>query len=301
MSLIEACPKPGIYCDIPFDEYLSWAAISNSSLHAAAKSMAHYNAQQPVEETPPMRLGTLCHAGKFEPLLISQQYAVVPESKFAAEVRKPDGSMYDSPRGSKAYKELVADFKEKHAGKIFVSDTEFNTMLGVVRALSLHERASEYLAVRTETQNEVAIVWIDEETGLLCKGRVDCLQRDRRLVGDLKTTADASQFHNVIARRGYHRQGAFYLDGLEQLTGVEHTFTITAVETSSPYDVQAAPLSAEAINIGRTQYRTLLRQIAECREANVWPGSESPEEWQLPAWALGPDTMRVESGVLVSW
>jgi hypothetical protein len=293
---IEACPKPGIYWNVPFDEYLSWNAISNSSLNAATKSMAHYNAQRAVEETPPMRLGKLCHAGKFEPLLIAQQYAVVPEAQFAAEVRKPDGSVYDSPRSSKAYKELVADFKERNIGKAFVSDSEYNTMQGVVRALSLHSRASEYLAITTETQNEVAIVWIDEDTGLTCKGRVDCLQSKRRLVGDLKTTADAKGFEHVIARRGYHRQAAYYLDGLEQLTGFTHTYTITAVETVSPFDVLAAPLSEDAIESGRDQYKKLLCQIAECREANIWPGSESPEEWQLPAWAQADDDVELIIG-----
>ena len=282
---IEACPKPGIYCDVPFDEYLSWNAISNSSLHAAAKSMAHFNSQRAVEETPPMRLGKLCHAGKFEPLLIAQQYAVVPETQFASEVRKPDGSMYDSPRSSKAFKELVADFKERNLGKIFVSDSEFQTMIGVVRSLSLHERASEYLADRPETSYEVSIVWVDEESGLTCKGRLDALQAERRIIGDLKTTRDASRFEDTIARMSYHRQGAMYVNGMFELTGDVHEFTITAVETIDPFTVRSAPLDEDALEAGAEEYQRLLGQIAECRITKKWPCQKSPKKWHLPAWA----------------
>ena len=34
--------EPGIYRDIPFDEYLSWPHVNNTLLGAAAKSMAHF-------------------------------------------------------------------------------------------------------------------------------------------------------------------------------------------------------------------------------------------------------------------
>ena len=78
--------KPGIYRDVDFDTYLSLDAISNSSLHAAKKSMLHYLTQKTVEETPAMRLGTLCHAGKFEPEMVSRRYAVMPA--FENDVRQ---------------------------------------------------------------------------------------------------------------------------------------------------------------------------------------------------------------------
>ncbi len=60
-------PEPGLYENILFDEYLTWDCVSNSSLHAAERSMLHYKEQQPIEETPAMRLGTFCHVGRLEP------------------------------------------------------------------------------------------------------------------------------------------------------------------------------------------------------------------------------------------
>ena len=291
-------PKPGIYPDVPFAEYLEWDAISNSSLHAATESMLHYYHQRPVDETPAMRLGTLCHLGRFEPLLIAQTYLVMP--RFEDQVRKPNGDPYDNPKASKAYKELVADFEATaaNAGKLVVTQSQYDAMLGMVSALSKHERASEYLAVRTGTQLEVAIVWRDADTGLLCKGRCDCLQNLTRVVGDLKTSADVANFEKVIFNRGYHRQMAFYTDGLAELTGEEYSATITAVENSHPFGVRAAPLCDDAIDAGRDEYRALLAQIAECRETKVWPGYTSPDEWKLPAWAAkaGDDDLELVIG-----
>lgn len=278
---------PGIYHDVSFDEYLSWEAVSNSSLNAAKRSMLHYKYRSIVEETPAMRLGTLCHAGKFEPLMIAQRYVVMP--RFEDQVRKPDGTLYDSPKATKAYKELVVDFRTANADKIIVEQSEYDAMLGVVKALSNHEQASEYLSVRRQTKVEVAIVWNDEETGLPCKGRADVIQYDIQMIGDLKTTADASRFEKVIYDRSYHRQGAFYVDGFESVTGELFGFAIGCVEASQPFGVRAAPLSDAALEVGRDEYRTLLRQIAECQKLKSWPGYESPDEWELPAWATRAD------------
>ena len=281
---VAECPMPGIYPDVPFDEYLSWEAVSNSSLNAAKRSMLHYKYRSIVEETPAMRLGTLCHAGKFEPLTIAQRYVVMP--RFEDQVRRPDGTMYDNPKSSKAYKELVTDFKTANSDKIVVEQAEYDAMLGVVRALSSNSQASEYLAVGPHTKVEVAIIWNDEETGLPCKGRADAIQYDIEIIGDLKTTKDASKFENVIADRSYHRQGAFYIDGYEAVTGDLFGFAIAGVENSAPFGVRAAPLSDAALEVGREEYRTLLRQIADCQKSKSWPGYESPDEWDLPAWAM---------------
>ena len=281
------CPPPGIYNDVPFSEYLSWDAISNSSLQAALKSMRHYKHQQPIDESPAMKLGTLCHAGKFEPLLIAQRYVVMPA--FEKDIRKSDGSFYDKPKSTAAYRELVEEFQQTNATKIIVTQDEYDAMLGVVSALAAHERACQYLSVDGSTAVEVAIVWVDPETGLTCKGRVDCLQTSTCIASDLKTSRYVQSFDRVIYNRSYHRQGAFYCDGLEVLTGEEHSFTITAVEEARPFGVRAAPLSADAIEAGRDEYKRLLQQIAESRKTNQWPGYSDPDEWRLPAYAAKTD------------
>ena len=35
-------PKPGIYKDVPFAEYLAWSAVSNSGIKLGLRSLAHF-------------------------------------------------------------------------------------------------------------------------------------------------------------------------------------------------------------------------------------------------------------------
>lgn len=276
-----AKPEPGIYENVPFDDYLLWPYISNSKLTAAEKSMAHFRLGGAIEETQPMRLGTLIHAGKLEPLSLMKRYIVMPA--FETMVRKPNGAEYDKPKASAAYKAEVEQFTKAHPDQTAIDQAEYDKMLGVVTALANHSRARLYLD--SPGPVEVAIVWDDPETGVRCKGRIDKLVRQDRRIVDLKTSFDPSEFEQHIAKRGYHRQGAMYSDGLQILTGEQYQVCLVAAETKAPFGVRAAPLSDEAIGVGRERYRGLLKQIAECLQAQDWPAFDDPEEWTLPAWA----------------
>lgn len=278
-------PEPGVYEGVEFEEYLSWPYISNSKLSAAERSMAHFRLGKAIEETEAMRLGTLVHAGKLEPLALMQRYVVMPD--IAARLRKPDGSQYEKPRATAAYRAEVKEFEAQHPGKVILEQDDYDTMLGVVTALANHHRARLYLDAPGPI--EVAIVWDDPETGIRLKGRLDKLARRDRRIADLKTSFDPAEFATHIARRGYHRQGALYVDGMQVLTGEQYQFCLVAAETKPPFGVRAAPLSDDSIETGRSEYRGLLRQIAECLTSQEWPAYDDPEEWVLPAWKLAKD------------
>ena len=274
-------PEPGIHQDIPFEEYVEWDAVNNSSLTRAARSMAHYRYAPPQAETKALRFGKLCHSGALEPLLIPKHYVVMPD--LAEGIRRADGTEYASPRATAEYKRRAAEFKEANADKEVVDQDTYDTMMGVVDALLAHERAREYLYA--PDPSEVSIVWDDPETGIRCKGRIDRLQLRASRLSDLKTTIDASQFERSVFRFAYHRQGAFYVDGMRVLTGEDFAFALVAVERDKPFGVRAAPLHSEALVEGRIEYRRLLRAIAQARQTGEWKGYEDPDCWRLPAYA----------------
>ena len=278
-------PEPGIYEGIPFEEYLAWEAVSNSKLSLARRSLLHFHSTPPKEATPAMRLGSLTHHGQLEPLDIAKRYAVMPA--FENEVRRPDGSEYANPRASAAYKKLAADFELENSDKVIVTLEEYGRMVGMVTAISEDDVARGFLC--TKGPVEVSIVWDDPKTGLRCKGRIDKWQRDERRIVDLKTTTDASDFPRTMARFGYHRQGAFYAEGLRVLTGQHHTFAIVVAETTAPFGVMAAPVNDEALTAGRHEFRDLLDRVHHARETDRWPGYQSPKTWNLPEWALSSD------------
>jgi hypothetical protein len=282
-------PEPGIYENISFEEYLTWDAISNSSLHAAERSMLHYKEQQPIEETPAMRLGTFCHVGRLEPSAIYRRYVVMPD--LTVGLLNDEGKPYDNPRATKAYKRRVAEFNERNTDKLVVPQADFDQMVGVVAALDRDPLAHQWFTAPGPV--ELSIVWNDPQTGLRCKGRIDKWARGLGIVADLKTSRDCQRFPSQIAERHYHRQGAMYLDGIEVLTGEVNRFGLVAVENALPYGVMAAPLRETDIERGRAEYHRILRQIVDSQASGVWPGYVSPAEWCLPAWATKEESTDV--------
>lgn len=272
-------PKPGIYEDVPFGEYLAWNAVSNSSLMRAERSLYHFHTQRGSDETTPaMRLGSLIHCGKLEPLELMKRYVVMPP--FEKSVRRPNGGEYQNPKGSAAYKAEVAEFERQNAGREIVLQAEFDRLIGAVQALSANTKAKQFLEGTGPT--EVSFLWRDPATGVLCKGRVDKLNFEAGVIADLKTTDNAADFEWTIKKRRYHRQGALYVDGIAELTGVRMGFALVVAETAAPFLVRASRMSERTLLAGRLNYQYFLQQIAECQESGVWPGYSDPDEWDLP-------------------
>lgn len=272
-------PQPGIYENVPFNEYIAWEAVSNSALMRAERSMHHYRTQRfGNEETPAMRLGSLIHCGKLEPLALMERYVVMPP--FERTVRRPDGGEFQNPKASAAYKAEVAEFERQNSGREIVLQSEFDRLIGAVQALSSNAQAKRYL--EGDGPTEVSFLWQDPLTGVLCKGRSDKLNFPERVIADLKTTVNASDFEWTIKKRRYHRQAALYVDGLAVLTGVQMGFALVVAETESPFLVRASRMSERTLRAGRLNYQFFLQQIAECQQSGVWPGYSDPAEWDLP-------------------
>lgn len=288
-------PKPGIYEDIDFADYLSWDCVNNSSLASLNRSPAHYRAYKTADthtESAALAFGTLSHTGILEPLQIAERYVVMPafETMLTGD--------YQKPKATKEYKEKVQQFEEVNAGKEIVSRDWFDKLLGINKSLAANQRASDYF--HGSGQTEVSIVWDDPATGIRCKGRIDKVNDPAGLLVDLKTTQDAGNFPKAIANYGYDRQAAFYLDGFAVLTGKHYRFVIVAVEKETPFAVRAAPLSEACVANGRRQYRRCLDRLAECRTSEEWPSYDDPDEWDLPAWAMESVDLNV-NGTLVKF
>jgi hypothetical protein len=283
---VGSIPQPGIYQNIPFDVYLSWPVLSNSRLHAATRSLLHFHEQEPIEETDAMRFGTLCHAGRLEPSAIYRRYVVMPD--LTAGITLADGSPATNPRATKQYKQRVEAWLSQQGDKQVVGHEDFDAMVGVVASLDRDQQAREWFA--SEGPTELSIVWDDPETGLRLKSRIDKLATRLQIMADLKTCRDCKRFQGAIAERGYHRQGGMYLDGWEVLTGEVYRFGIAAVENLKPFGVMCAPLHDDAVACGREEFHRTLRQIADAKRTNSWPGYESPAAWTLPAWYAGGDS-----------
>jgi hypothetical protein len=150
----------------------------------------------------------------------------------------------------------------------------------VACAVKAHALAGPILS---EGEPEVSLYWIDAETGVTCRGRIDWL-RDNALV-DLKTVgrygdAVPAKFGRSAASFDYPMQAAFYSDGYYALTGVRLPFLTIAVELDPPHFVTVGWYSDDDLEIGRERMRQALAIYAERESSGVW--ADPPEIQTIP-------------------
>lgn len=278
MNQVSKCPEPGVYENVPPEDYFSWDAVSNSKLNLLRRSPMHYKHGYP-ESTPAMRLGSLVHSGVLEPLAIAKRYVFMPDYASHPDNKTAKGDRSFSSSTS-FVKSMEDQFRKFHHDKEVVSEEDYNTMVGMATALSGNAVARDLLR---DGRSEVSVVWIDEDTGLTCKARADWLRPG--VMVDLKTTQDVGEFERSVVRYGYHRQMAFYERGLSA-HGIEVTPWIIAVEKSAPYGSRCAPMADAALDLGQRELSELLLLLLDCKERDSWPGYENPTAWELPAWYI---------------
>lgn len=278
--------EPGIYRDVPFENYLAIRAVSNSRLGQMLKSPRHYKTNASMDEKAKhLVLGSLVHCGRLEILSLAKRYAVMPNYHLDHD-NKTDAGKPSTSKATRYYAERVTAFEEANSDKIVVPIDWFEEMESIVGSLVADEKAYKLLCSPCET--ELTLLWIDDESGLLCKARMDWRSTISPKFTDLKTTMKLSSFQNAIGEYGYHRQMAHYQAGWSALNAGEVIEAwIIAAEKEKPYCVQCAPMDEEALEEGYRERRELLNRVAECERINHWPGPESPSAWRLPAWKTG--------------
>jgi hypothetical protein len=276
-------PAPGIYHDVPFEEYCAWDAINNSSLGPALKSPRHYKhgLDNPRADTDAFRFGRLCHADRLEPAAVLDRYVVMLD--LSKDIKTADGKPARSPKATAEYKQRVATWEEQQteADCEVITRQRFDEFKGVLDSLNGNKLAREWFG--TDGPAELSILWKDPITQLVCKIRIDKVTTPTQLT-DLKSTRDAHNFGKSIADYGYYRQAAFYLDGYRLATGHDAAFCLVAVENVAPFGVRSAPLHPAAVAAQRTEYRLAMKRIAEARANGQWKGYDDPGAWELPHW-----------------
>jgi len=277
------CPEPGIYPDVPMATYLAWDAASNSQLTYILKSPAHFKAYQDTVDsfdTAAFQLGRASHTLLFEPDLFAKEFTPEPD------ITGPDFASYASPRSTKAYKEQVAILEA--GGLTVLKSGDMQDANALKDAVLAHPKAGK--VVQSTGQAELSIVWVDPETGVVCKGRFDWHTPTYAggAVVDLKTTVDASPgaFERAVFKFGYHRKGAHYLRGARVLGIPTAHFVMIAAEKTPPYGVILYRLMDDAVRLGEVQLDFALARYAECQRTGEYPGyTTDVVDIGVPRWA----------------
>lgn len=260
--------KPGIYNDLPADQYHADPAYSFSAIKQAMRSPAHLKAwlTAPPEQTPAMRIGTLTHLAVLQPDLFGSTTAVAP--------------IVD--RRTKEGKSIWEQFQAQNTGKEIITNDEREQLTAMRDSVRIHPAASALLGEGTA---EVSVFNQCVETGLPLKARMDWV-RENAIV-DLKTTEDASPagFAKSVSNYRYDLQAAHYRRMLKLQGRGELPYILIAVEKEAPFAVAVYRLDEGDLTLADMQMQQQLRAIASCCEFNSWPAySREVETLTLPKW-----------------
>lgn len=142
---------------------------------------------------------------------------------------------------------------------------------------AVHRQLSE-LAIEppllTAGQPEQTLVW--EERGVTCRARADWLHSDHSAIDDLKTTGRTANpltwSRQSLWSIGADIQAAFYLRGLQALTGRKAEFRWCVAETAPPYAVSVISLAPDALTLADAKIDRALETFAWCLNEDRWPG-----------------------------
>ncbi len=284
----------GVIHDLPNEAYHAGPGVSNSVLSAMARSPAHCWAQHLDPNRPPSTVragqleGTLAHCATLEPAEFPRRYVTIP----ANAPRRPTDAQWNAKKPSPDSLEAM-DWWRDFTARVGAAEVVSAELVRVAQAQAASVRRLPQIAeLLSRGHPEVSAYWIDDATGLLCRCRPDWVHPvndDSVILLDLKTYSDASpnEFARQVARKGYHRQAAWYSDGYERASGKKVLgFVFVAVETEHPFAACAHMLDDPGLDKGRELNRALLDRFAECQRTNSWPAyGDDIQLITLPRWA----------------
>jgi hypothetical protein len=248
------------------------SAVSSTQLERMRVSPAHFlsGLHEPEQSSEAVRFGLVLRARLLEPETFGARFFAIPKLN----------------RSTKEGKQRHAEFMAQAGGRTVFPEAWKEPVERIVDNARAHRKARELLS---RGEPEVAIAWIDAETGVKCKVRIDWWHDDHTLV-DVKSAEDVTYegFRKACARYGYALSAAMYCEGVRQLTGEDPEWAFLACEKERPHTVAVYRASRRMLERGRRDLRAALRRLAECRARGHFPALQADGDWEeidLPAWA----------------
>ena len=205
--------------------------------------------------------------------------AVLQSHLFEKEfLRGPDGPWNRNP-----WKGELDELRKAYPEATILKADEYDAVLRMRDNVHAHPVISQLLT----DEVELSAVWEDSATGILCKGRFDCVNRKHAALVDLKKTRDASPhgFLRAIGSYAYYLQAAMYISGAHVLGLPIQHFVFVAIEDYPPYAVAAYRITDKALMAAEHELGALMQVYKECVEADHWPAYSSKiEDIAVPGW-----------------
>lgn len=271
--------KPGIYPDATFEEYIEWNAFHKSMVSPALRSTAHLHhyIESEKKSSKAMDFGSLVDCLILEPKIFENDFVMIPETYINSKDKEMPWTLKSNS---------CRDWMEetKNSGQTPYTREDYEKALLIAACCFDHKTANEWWK---NSQKQVAIVWEDPDTGILCKGRIDILKENG--IYDLKTTSNASpfEFRRVFNNLLYHVQASMYSEGLATINGGELLpFGLIVAEADAPFCVATYIVGPESLVTGDNLFKRAIRKYKDYLELGPTGYSNFAEEINIPNWAL---------------
>lgn len=250
---------------------LNWSTLKHL---AVSPKMLKWRSQNPQKDTAALALGRLIHVALLEP------------EKWAEYVREPDFG----DKRKKETKAAAEAFRLENAGRVVIPCDDYDMAVRCAEEIRAHREAMDLLV---GGKHEHTIEWVDADTGIKCKARLDTLLPG--WIADIKSTRHQTPRKFLLDGTNllYYGAMSWYHDGAIAagvLPAGAKFPAIVAVQTTEPYDVMPFRMTMAAYFSGQSLWRSLIKRYAECQAADWWPGvAPRVLDFDVMPWAQGGD------------
>ena len=339
ISIAEEKYPEGIYFNMPFDDYCNLPYFSRSLSKEVLFDLeeAKYSLTNSTEETPAMALGTAIHSMFLEPEDFQRTYTKEPSpldfpektilrtADDFKEILKSVGEKvsgkkdeiverakdYLDPEKHIIWDEVISSFYQDVAEnkKKVLSPEDFKILQDIRFSYSMR---NDIPRIIQNGYPEVTIIWKDEETGIMCKCRLDWVRPEA--IADVKSFSvkfkDKSLFEYLFRQTTYNYynyQFYIYQQALESiikkinagkaksfgevdeawmkefLATPSKQFFIVYVRTAAPYQMKGIELersNAEGgtansyFEVAEENWKLALAKFSRALESGVWKENE---------------------------
>ncbi|WP_148250541.1 RecE family exodeoxyribonuclease [Raoultella terrigena] len=301
--------EPGRYEGLPNEVYHAANGISSTQIKDARISLMYFHARHVAktiarESTDALTFGSLVHTLALEPEKFDEEFAVFPgvpagaftntdtlkayireynADKPKADQLKLTGKKEELQESIRAVNpdaifadEYEESWRQSMTGRTIISIELLASAKAIQKALFSDPDAARLLR-HEERQCEVSYFGIDEETGLAIRVRPDieirlpyeniCADLKTVTIGNVRQDRLKERLHREIIDRDYHLSAAMYCD----VAGLDSFSWIFVNKEPGYHWVAVVQASEMELELGRQEYRRVLRQINNAMENDVWP------------------------------
>jgi hypothetical protein len=271
--------EPGVYDDMPNDVYHADPVPGGSLSSSGARKLLPPNcparfAYERNNPSTPKREYDLGHAAHLKVLGAGPELVIAEHDDWRTKAARQTRDI-------------------AHAeGKVPLLAAEHDQVEAMAAALRANTKVGR-LFHPSGGKPEQSLFWIDKQSGVWCRARLDWMPHTaapsgRLIIPDYKTCRSAAPDHirRDVWQYGYALQADWYCAAVKALGLCEAAaFVFIFQEKEPPYLITVATLDPPALRVGARLNRDAIRIYADCTRTGVWPAySDDVELISLPPW-----------------